>query len=309
VRVRKFTTTAIDRDRLLAEFVAERLELPVDQAEGLVRAGAVYIGRARVEDPSRRLSAAERVAIHRADRAAPRSTDAPDAPLAYEDREVLVFDKPAGMPSQATRESAAGALDRIARAIDPRARLLHRIDREASGLVLFTRTAAGHRRFAGLLAGRQLHRGYRAVCSGHLLANPPPSGSGPSRAAGRDSGRGVFSGSIGPDPRDRRRMAVGVGRPAETRYQVIARGQSVAGEQTTLVELELVTGRTHQIRVHLAHAGHPIAGDRLYGGATLAADRLYLHAHRLAWPGTTPVVAQVPSSFGDLVRCGEEDDR
>jgi len=280
---RKLTTSSVDRGRRLGDYLAERLALPPAEADALVRRGSVYLGRRRAADPDERLEPAVRVTVH----LSPPAARPPPAPtVLFRDAEVLVVDKPAGVPTQATRASAAGALDRAVAAIDPDARLLHRIDQDASGLVLFTRTPAARRRMAALLAAGQLERTYQAVVFGHLAPE-----------------RGTFSGAIGPDPRDRRRMAVGAGRPAETRFRVLACGEGGPGAPTSLVELELVTGRTHQIRAHLAHAGHPICGDRIYGaGREAGLARLYLHAHRLAWPGAPPVVSPAPPGFADLVR-------
>lgn len=205
--------------------------------------------------------------------------------IAYGDREVIVIDKPAGVASQATRAASAGALDRlVTEVIDPDARLLHRIDRNASGLVLFTRTPTARRRFASFLAAYQLERTYCAAVWGHW-----------------QRAEGALSGPIGRDPRDHRRMAVGPGRPALTRFRLIRRGCAPGGEPVSLLQLELVTGRTHQIRVHLADAGHPICGDALYGPDRQPLERLFLHALRLAWPGAAPVLAPMPSALSDLV--------
>ena len=205
--------------------------------------------------------------------------------LVHRDSEVIVVDKPPGVASQATRALSAGALDRlVAEAIDREARLLHRLDRDASGLVLFTRTPAARRRFAALLAAYQLERTYCAAVWGHWQ-----------RAAG------ALSGPIGRDPDDHRRMVVGPGRPALTRFRLVRRGTAPGGEPVSLLQLDLVTGRTHQIRVHLADAGHPICGDALYGPDRPSLDRMFLHAHRLAWPGAAPVLAPVPLALADLV--------
>ena len=279
---RKFTTASIDRGRSLLDFLVERLAVPHAEAEQLVGSGAVYLGRGRVADPLTTLQPGQRVVVHTA---APAAALAP-VRVVHQDAEVIAVDKPAGVPSQATRAGAAGALDRAVASMDPGARLLHRIDQDASGLVLFTRTPEARRRFASLLAARQLRRVYRAVTRGHLRPD-----------------QGTLSGPVGPDPRDRRRMTVGPGRPAETRYRVVRRGITPAGQDASLVELELVTGRTHQIRVHLAHAGHPILGDPLYGaGREEGHDRLLLHACLLAWPGRDPVLCPPPPPFDDLVR-------
>lgn len=301
---RKFTATGVDRGRSLGAFLAERLELSSDAAAHLIRSGAVYVDRRRVEEPDRMLQAGERIAAH-LDRTSPRTQPSPagDSPehhlgaehspqkqrassrdrtagavptpeslqVRYRDRSALVVDKPAGMPTQATRDTVAGVLDRLVQEREPGARLVHRLDREASGLVLFSRTASARRHFASLLAQRALARIYTAVVWGHVADD-----------------EGHLDAPIGPDPRDRRRMAAGVGRPAETHYKVVRRGCTPAGHPSTLVQLALVTGRTHQIRVHMAHAGHPLCGDARYAAAPrLAAEpieRLCLHATELGWP-------------------------
>ena len=315
---RKLTTSAVDRGRALVDFLADRLALDPALAETLVTSGAVYLGRHRIENPSHVLDAHHRLTVYLAPRTAPTpapttpasltasaDTSVPDALsspassspasssptgpvidwVAYQDEDVIVIDKPAGVACQATRAASAGALDRrVADAIDPSARLLHRIDRDASGLVLFTRTTEARRRFAGFLSAYQLERTYCAAVWGQW-----------------QNAEGALSGSIGRDPRDHRRMAVGPGRPALTRFRLIRRGTAATGAQVSLLQLELVTGRTHQIRVHLADAGHPICGDALYGSDRPPMDRLYLHAHLLAWPGAAPVLAPVPSALSDLV--------
>jgi RluA family pseudouridine synthase len=292
---RKLTASGVDRGRSLAAFLADRLAIAAPDAEALVRRGSVYIGRRRTEDPTHLIAAGDQVSVHAAPpgRAIGRQPAARASAVAlpvatwviHRDREVIVVDKPAGVASQATRAASVGALDRmVTEALDHGARLLHRLDRDASGLVLFTRTAAAHRRFSDLLATARLERTYCAAVWGHW---PKP--------------EGALSGSIGRDAHDHRRMAVGPGRPALTRFRLIRHGSTPGGEPVSLLQLDLVTGRTHQIRVHLSHAGHPVCGDALYGEKHPPLDRLFLHAHRLAWPGATPVVAPVPEALSDLV--------
>lgn len=284
---RKLTAAGIDRGRRLADFLADRLG--VTDAEAIVRRGSVYVGRRRVEDPGHLLAAGDQLTVHAAEAPSPGSVS-PALPgleswVVLRDREVLVIDKPPGIASQATRAASAGALDRmVAESLDPEARLLHRLDRDASGLVLFTRTAAAHRRFAELLATGRLERRYCAAVWGHW---PTPAGE--------------LTGSIGRHPHDHRRMAVGPGRPACTRLRLVRHGRAPDGAPVSLLELDLVTGRTHQIRVHLSHAGYPVCGDALYGPEHAPLDRLFLHSHRLAWPGAAPVVAPVPVALSDLI--------
>jgi 23S rRNA pseudouridine1911/1915/1917 synthase len=276
---RKLSTSGRDRGASLADFLAERIGIERAAAAALVRAGAVYVGRRRVEDPDRTLEAGERITVHFADEV---SAEPSSLAIVHADADVLVVDKPAGVPSQATRESTAGALDRMVAEVEPGARLLHRLDRDASGLVLFTRTEAAQPRFAAWLRAGAIERRYVAVVWGHVAA---------------DAGR--LERSIGRDPRDRRRMSAGQGRPARTVYRVLRRGRAASGAPTTLLEIDLETGRTHQIRVHLADAGHPLCGDRLYGGEP-AIERLCLHACRLAWPDTA-VTSPAPPMFDDMV--------
>jgi 23S rRNA pseudouridine1911/1915/1917 synthase len=280
---RKLTTVGGDRGRTLADFLAQRLGLSPRAAADLVRAGAVYVGRKRVEQPEFVVDAGQRVAVHEVAEVA----ESTALSIVHRDDDVLVVDKPAGVASQATRESSAGALDRIVAEMEPGARLLHRLDRDASGLVLFTRTEAAQRRFAEMLRHGRLERSYVAAAWGHLASS---------------SGR--FERAIGPDPRDRRRMSAGHGRPARTSYRVVRRGRGPGGSPTTLVAVELETGRTHQIRVHLADAGHPLCGDRLYGPAPPPEPvaRLCLHAHRLAWPDAPAIASPLPPMLDEMVR-------
>jgi RluA family pseudouridine synthase len=212
----------------------------------------------RVRDPALVLAAGQKIAVHDDER--------PAAPAArwrviHEDARVVVVDKPAGLPSQATRGDAANALDALVRARFGDARLLHRLDRDASGLVLFARGSTTKELQDALAAGA-IVRVYAAVVAG----TPPASL--------------LLDAPIGADPADPRKRKAGVsgGEPARTRVTLVR-----AGVVTSLVEARLETGRRHQIRVHLAGAGHPIAGDTLYGGP--AAPRLCLHAIRLEWPG------------------------
>jgi 23S rRNA pseudouridine1911/1915/1917 synthase len=287
---RKLTTSGPDRGLTLADYLSERLAIDRTEAEALVRGGSVYLGRHRVEDPGHVLAAGQPLTIHHAVPSSPSPAATDPAPpvtawVVHQDPEVIVIDKPAGIASQATRAGSAGALDRlVAEAIDPGARLLHRLDRDTSGLVMFTRTRAAHRRFAHFQAANQLERTYLAAVWGHW-----------------QHAEGGLSGSIGRHPGDHRRMAVGPGQPALTRFRLIRRGRTPDGAPVSLLQLDLVTGRTHQIRVHLSHAGHPVCGDALYGGGHRPLSRLFLHAHRLAWPGMAPVVAPVPPALADLV--------
>jgi 23S rRNA pseudouridine1911/1915/1917 synthase len=198
-------------------------------------------------------------------------------PVLYDDGELVVVDKPAGMVVHPARGHTTGTLvhallglggDWSAVGGTARPGIVHRLDRGTSGLILAARTDAAHRALARQLASRTLSRTYLAIARGGI------------------AGEGeVAVGPIGRDPRNRLRMAVvDGGRPARTRFQVVERRGG-----HTLLRCELETGRTHQIRVHLAALGHPIAGDDLYSRRRPEdPPRPMLHAWRLRFwhPGT-----------------------
>ena len=103
------------------------------------------------------------------------------------------------------------------------------------------------------------------------------------------TGHEYFDAPIGPDPSDRRRQKAGIGKPSRSEFCVLRRGDTLAGHPCSLVTVTLVTGRTHQIRVHFAHAGHPVCGDSLYGSGDFSEpmERLALHASELSDGETT----------------------
>jgi 23S rRNA pseudouridine1911/1915/1917 synthase len=202
-------------------------------------------------------------------------------PLAvvFKDRSILVLDKPAGLVvhpgagnPRHTLQNALLALDpRLA--LVPRAGLVHRLDKDTSGLLLIARTPEAHTALTAALAARQVTREYLALCSGVM------------------TGGGTIDLPIGRHRTVRTRMTVrGDGREAITHYRIEKRLRA-----HTLVRVRLETGRTHQIRVHLAHIGFPIVGDPIYGGrrrvpagcppevaeALRAFPRQSLHASRL----------------------------
>ncbi|GCL62730.1 RNA pseudouridine synthase [Rubrivivax pictus] len=191
--------------------------------------------------------------------------------LVHQDDRLLVADKPAGLLCVPGR-GPAGA-DNLAARVQvrcPDALVVHRLDMATSGLVLFGRGAATQRALSIAFAERQMDKRYEAVVAG-LLADEA----------------GEVDLPLGPDWPNRPRQQVdrAAGKPSVTRWQVLAR-DAAAG--STRLALQPLTGRTHQLRLHLAAIGHPILGDALYAtpAALAAAPRLLLHACRLAWQDT-----------------------
>ena len=179
--------------------------------------------------------------------------DAPQPiPLAivYEDESLLVIDKPPGLVVHPAAGNPDGTLLNAllhhapALAALPRAGIVHRLDKETSGLLVVAKTLQAHCSLVAQLKERTVHREYRALVVGDLVSG------------------GSVAAPIGRHPTQRTRMAVVAnGRPSLTRYRVLERypGHCLLG-------VELATGRTHQIRVHLAHVHHPLVGDPVYGG-------------------------------------------
>ena len=168
----------------------------------------------------------------------------------HEDRALFVIDKPAGLVVHPGAGNASHTLQNALLALDPklalvpRAGIVHRLDKDTSGLLVIARTPEAHTALVAALAEREVKREYIAICGGVMTAG------------------GTIDQPIGRHRSLRTRMAVRAdGREAVTHYRVGKRFRA-----HTLVHVQLETGRTHQIRVHLAHVGHPVVGDPVYGG-------------------------------------------
>ena len=209
--------------------------------------------------------------------------------LVHEDQDILVVDKPSGLLSVATEGERTRTAYRLLRdwvaARGPagsRLFIVHRLDRETSGLIVFARTVAAKRALQLQFAARSVERVYVALVEGV-----------PRTMEGTLTSRLTEDRSLRVHPTSDRRA----GREAITRYRVVTRRR-----EGTLVELRLVTGRRGQIRAQLAAAGHPIAGDREYGARTDPLGRLALHATRLGFAhprgGRVAFESPLPPTFG-----------
>ncbi|CAN5651067.1 RluA family pseudouridine synthase [soil metagenome] len=188
-------------------------------------------------------------------------------PIVFEDEHLLVIDKPAGLvvhPGSGNPSGTLvnGLLDKgIAGGEDPaRPGVVHRIDRDTSGLMVLAKGEPSYSKLVEMLSKREVRRIYRAVVVGVEL---PPSG--------------TVDAPVGRDPENPTLMAAGVGKSAVTHFEKL----DETGEHTML-RVRLETGRTHQIRVHLSAIGHPVYADPIYGKA-IKGHRLWLHAERLAF--------------------------
>jgi 23S rRNA pseudouridine1911/1915/1917 synthase len=253
-------------DRFLSDAVGSRA-----RAQTLIDAGRVRVDGAVL--PKRHLvRAGEAIEV---DNGALDSRVAPDdlAPftVAFEDQHLLVVDKPAGVVVHPARGHWAGTLaqalaGQAAGGEDPwRAGIVHRLDRDTSGLLVVAKSDAVHRALKALLAARRLHREYLTLVDGHPSART-----------------GTIDAPIGRHRRDRKLMSIDTDEPREARTHFELERLLPAA---ALLRVTLETGRTHQIRVHLAAIGHPVCGDPVYGVADrFGLSRQFLHAARLAFP-------------------------
>ena len=277
-------------DRFLAEHADD---LTRSAAARLIKSHLVHVN-GRTADPADRVAAGDVVEFEIPEAYVGDATaEAIPLDVVYEDEDIAVINKPAGMvvhpaPGHHTGTLVHALLGRggswsVAGGV-MRPGIVHRLDKGTSGLIVVARNDVSHRALSAQLKDRTLSRTYLAVVRGRV----------------KDEA-GELEGPIGRDPKERKRMAVvRGGRFARTRYHVIERR---AGH--TLLRCDLDTGRTHQIRVHLAALGHPIAGDVEYGGKDDDAPRPMLHASRLrlAHPRTRAEMsfeAPTPADFDEF---------
>ena len=191
--------------------------------------------------------------------------------VVYEDEHLLVVDKPAGMPvhpgvghPDSTLLNAVLGLDSEIGSVGGQSRpgLVHRLDKDTSGLILVAKTDQAHDHLSAQFKDRSIQKGYLALVAGY----PEPTDA-------------IIDAPVGRDPDDRKKMAVvDDGRPASTLYRTLQRFRGCS-----FIDVRPKTGRTHQIRVHFASIGHPIIGDETYGQADPRLERHFLHAAHLGF--------------------------
>lgn len=258
--------------------LARENEITRSRAETLIRQGQAQVNGCIETKPGRKVKESDSASVIIPPPVAAEAQPE-DLPLEilYEDDDLAVVVKPCGMVVHPAAGNEDGTLvnallfhlknlSGIGGALRPG--IVHRLDKDTSGLLLVAKNDAAHLALSNALKAREIHKTYRAVARGSF----------------RESD-GVIEAPIGRSPKDRKKMAiVPDGRYARTEYRVL---ESLHG--ASLVDVNLITGRTHQIRVHFAHIGHPLLGDPLYGGKENrpAVGRLMLHARRIEFTHPT----------------------
>jgi 23S rRNA pseudouridine1911/1915/1917 synthase len=275
-----------DRGKRLDFFLHEKLpQFSRSRLQSWIRAQRVLIDGASGK-PSAVLRGAENIEVEPAD-LPPLKAEPEDIPLKvlYEDPSVVVIDKPAGMVVHAGAGVHEGTLvnallHRFSLSSvggDLRPGIVHRLDRFTSGCLLAAKTDLAHHDLARQFQARTVEKVYLTLVEGNL------------------KGSGRIRRPITRDPRNRARMTarLSTGRAASTDWKVLAHFADF-----TFLEILLGTGRTHQIRAHMAAIGHPVAGDRLYGAGASSWNRYFLHSHRLGF--MSPVTGERVTAIAPL---------
>jgi len=255
----------------LDRYIAEHCQISRAYAQQLIGEGQITVNGHRSK-ASHRLAIGDRVIA-----VIPPPSPIPLAPediplkVVYEDSDLIVVDKPAGLLVHPAAGQDTGTLVNALLARCPdlqgidgsvRPGIVHRLDKNTSGLMVVAKNDAAQMSLSRQIKQRSITKGYLALVAGHLSPK-----------------RGAIEAPVGRHPKDRKRMAVvSGGREARTQYQVI---KYLNGY--TLLEAMPETGRTHQIRVHFSAVGHPVLGDPVYGKKSPLLGRQFLHAHRLGF--------------------------
>jgi 23S rRNA pseudouridine1911/1915/1917 synthase len=267
--------TAEAKGQRLDQFLAAQLEgVSRSRVQLLIEQGDVLVNGVR-EKVSLKLRGGERIDITGEPRPAPLKATAEEIPLdvIYEDADLAVVNKPAGMMVHAgsgqnddarSRGTLVNALlfrfkKLSATGGDLRPGIVHRLDKDTSGLIVVAKNDRTHAALAELFSSRQIKKSYIALVQGTV-----------------ERAKGTINASLGRDPMRRTRMTakpLGDARTAVSHYEVVKRFANRFGK-FTLVKVRIETGRTHQIRVHMASIGHPVVGDTLYGGSGQLTDQV-----------------------------------
>jgi 23S rRNA pseudouridine1911/1915/1917 synthase len=271
--------TAEAKGQRLDQFLAAQLEgVSRSRVQLLIEQGDVLVNGVR-EKVSLKLRGGERIDITGEPRPAPLKATAEEIPLdvIYEDADLAVVNKPAGMMVHAgsgqnddarSRGTLVNALlfrfkKLSATGGDLRPGIVHRLDKDTSGLIVVAKNDRTHAALAELFSSRQIKKSYIALVQGTV-----------------ERAKGTINASLGRDPMRRTRMTakpLGDARTAVSHYEVVKRFANRFGK-FTLVKVRIETGRTHQIRVHMASIGHPVVGDTLYGGSGQLTDQVVSQA-------------------------------
>jgi 23S rRNA pseudouridine1911/1915/1917 synthase len=261
---KSFDVDPTEAGERLDRLVAQHLDMSRSAVQRIIRDGSLLVD-GETSSPAYKVRGGERVEARVPDEGL--SPQEIAVPLVFEDEHLLVVEKPAGLVVHPGAGNRSGTLVNalvgrgIAGGEDPdRPGVVHRLDRDTSGLMVLAKGERAHSKLVEMMAGRRVGRVYRAVVVGEGLPET-----------------GTVDSPVGRDPDNPTLMTAGVGRPAVTHFEVLRKAPG-----HTMLRVRLETGRTHQIRVHLSAIGHPVYADPLYG-TPVARRRLWLHAERLSF--------------------------
>jgi RluA family pseudouridine synthase len=290
----EYTVMEEDAGLTVEQVIREKMNVSGRMLQRLTRSKGIRLNR-KPPYLQRQVKPGDRVAVRVTDKRTKHEATSTQADIPvdvlYEDDHLLIVNKPAGIMVHPVHredtETLVHALLGYFRSKGEQAGVhpVHRLDKQTSGAVLVAKSSYGHQLADRLLRDGGIHREYLAVLGGQL-----------------EQERGTVDAPIGRDPRHpTRRRVTEQGEPAVTHFEVVARSA-----ETTLVRVRLETGRTHQIRVHFQHIGHPLLGDALYGGNRRRFPRQALHAYRLRFThplssAEVEVKAGLPQDLASLI--------